>query len=322
MTTFVLRRLLASVPVLFASSLVVFVLVASGDPLSELRSRPTVPRETVESRARVLHLDRSVAERYAIWAGGLVRGELGRTVAGEDVGKLIGRAAPVTATLVLAAVLLAVIGSVVLGSAQARWRNSWADHAGTFVAVVLLSLPVIWLSGIVKDLASRVNLALGTRIFFVVGTHSPFATGGFLSTATDRAGHLVLPAATLAMLLVGEWSRFLRLAMVEELDAEYVRTARAKGVDDLGLTRHVLRNALGPLTAVASLGVARLIGGAVVIEKVFEWKGMSNLLLSGLRDSDVNLVMGWLLVGGVAVVVCNLLADVAGAWLDPRIRGA
>ncbi len=320
MSRFVLRRLLATIPVLIASSIAVFALVASGDPLAELRARPNVPPETVERRARELHLDEPVPARYAIWAAGLLRGDLGRTVDGEDVGSSLARAAPVTAGLVLVSVAVAVVGAVALGSISAVRRYSWFDRGGTVLAFILLSLPVIWLSGILKDAASRVNEALGTTIFYVVGSRSPFDTGGFLSTLADRAGHVALPALTLALLLIGEWSRFLRFSMVDELEADYVSAARAKGLSEAGVARHALRNALLPLAPVVSLSVARLIGGAIVTEAVFDWHGMGDVLLEGLRAYDVNLVMGWLLIASTAVVACNLVADVAVAWLDPRTR--
>lgn len=321
MAVFVLRRLLASVPVLFGCSVVVFALVATGDPLADLRSRPNVPASTIELRTRELHLDEPLPVRYALWGRGLLQGDLGRSVNGEEVASILGRAAPLTARLMVAAVAMALVGSVVMGSASALWRYSWFDHAGTVVAFVLLSLPVIWLSGVLIDVGSRVNRALGTTLFYVVGARSPFDTGGFLSTLADRAGHLVLPAATLALLLIGEWSRFLRSSMVEELSADYVRTARAKGMSQLGVVRDALRNGLVPLVPVASLSIGRLIGGALVTERVFSWRGMGDVLLTGLRASDANVVMGWLLIAAAAVIICNLLSDVAGAWLDPRVRG-
>lgn len=320
MTRFVLRRLLASLPVLFASSIVVFALVAAGDPLGDLRFKPNVSPETIELRTRQLHLDRPLAARYAIWAGGLVRGDLGRSVSGERVSSLLGRALPTTAELVLAAVALALVGTLLLGSVSALRRHSLLDRAGTVVAFVVLSLPVIWVSGILKIASEPVNRVFGRTVLYVVGPRSPFDTGGFGSTVADRAGHLVLPALTLALLLIGEWSRYLRLGMIDELDSEYVTAARAKGLAERGVARHALRNAVVPLTPVASLGLARLIGGAIITERVFEWRGMGSVLITGLLDQDVNVVMGWLIVSALAVVACNLAADLAGALLDPRTR--
>lgn len=320
MTRFVLRRLLASVPVLVASSVIVFALVASGDPLSDLRSKPNVRPETIQLRSRQLHLDRPIAARYGLWVGGLVRGDLGRSVNGESVRSLLARAAPLTASLLVAAVLLGLLGALVLGSASALRRRSALDRAGTFVAFVLLSLPVFWLSGVLKDAATPLNRALGRTVFYVSGARSPVEAQGLLATVADRAGHLALPALTLGLILTGEWSRYLRFSMVDELEADHVRAARAKGLTEPNVARHVLRNAFVPLAPVASLTVARLIGGAVVTETVFDWHGMGSVLIAGLRDNDVNVVMGWLLVAATAVIVCNLVADIAGAWLDPRIR--
>jgi peptide/nickel transport system permease protein len=108
--------------------------------------------------------------------------------------------------------------------------------------------------------------------------------------------------------------------MIDELDSEYVTAARAKGLAERGVARHALRNAVVPLTPVASLGLARLIGGAIITERVFEWRGMGSVLITGLLDQDVNVVMGWLIVSALAVVACNLAADLAGALLDPRTR--
>jgi len=319
-TRFVLRRLLASVPVLLASTIAVFALVAAGDPLGDLRAKPNVRPETVELRSRQLHLDRPVAARYAIWARGLLRGDLGRSVSGERVGSLLARSAPTTAELVAAAVALALVGTLLLGGVSALRRHSLFDRGGTVVAFIVLSLPVIWVSGILKIAADPVNRAFGRKVLYIVGPRNPLGTDGLAGTVADRAGHLVLPALTLALLLIGEWSRYLRLGMIDELESDYVTAGRAKGLGERGVARHALRNAVVPLTPVVSLGLARLIGGAIITERVFQWQGMGSVLITGLQDQDVYVVMGWLIIAAAAVVVCNLAADVAGALLDPRTR--
>lgn len=324
MTGFVLRRLLISIPVVVLASFLVFTLVAAGgDPLADLRQRPGVSQATVALRAAELNLDKPIPQRYLIWAGGVARGDLGLAIDKEPVSDKLRRGFGITFRLVILATLLAVTVAISLGVFSAVRQYSIGDYAGTFFAFVFFSMPVFWLAGILKDLGIRFNQAVGSTIFYTVGERTPNLQGGFFDTLGNRLGHLALPTLTLALLGMAAWSRFQRAAMLDVLSADYVRTARAKGLSELQvIAKHALRNALIPLTTVVALDFASTISGAIITERVFAWKGMGSILLEGIDRLDANVVTGWLLVTAVVVVVFNLVADILYAVLDPRIRNA
>jgi peptide/nickel transport system permease protein len=318
---YVVWRLIVSIGVVALSSFLVFLLVAtSGDPLAELR-RSHVPHEVIHQRERELHLDRPVVARYAIWVGGLLRGDLGTSVRGEEVGPRLLRSVGVTLRMVILAMLLALVVALTVGARAAMRRYSPFDHFSTLLAFVALSMPVFWLAGVLKDLAVRFNDAVGARVFLVAQERTPGLDGGFFTIVGDRLSHLVLPVLTLSLLSMAEWSRFLRASVLDELGADYVKTARAKGLSERAVVaRHAVRNACIPLTAMVSLNFGRLLGGAVVTEAVFGWNGMGRLLVDGVEAHDTQLVSAWLLVGATAVVLMNFAGDVAQWWLDPRVR--
>ncbi len=324
MTGFVLRRLLISIPVVVLASFLVFTLVAAGgDPLADLRQRPGVSQATVALRAAELNLDKPIPQRYLIWAAGVARGDLGLALDKEPVSDKLRRGFGITFRLVILATLVAVTVAVSLGVFSAVRQYSIGDYAGTFFAFVFFSMPVFWLAGILKDLGIRFNQAVGSTIFYTVGERTPNLQGGFFDTLGNRLGHLALPTLTLALLGMAAWSRFQRAAMLDVLSADYVRTARAKGLSELQvIAKHALRNALIPLTTVVALDFASTISGAIITERVFAWKGMGSILLEGIDRLDANVVTGWLLVTAVVVVVFNLVADILYAVLDPRIRNA
>lgn len=324
MLAFTLRRLAVSVPVVIAASFIVFMLVvtAGGDPTANLRLNPGVSEATIQARRAELHLDKPVLERYGIWAKGIVRGDMGRSNGNEEVRPLLFRRLGVTLRLVFAATVLAVLLAVAVGSVAALKQYSKFDYGATFFAFVCFSMPVFWMAAVLRDIGLRVNDALGRRIFFVVGEQTPGLSGSFLDTFSDRVGHLLLPTLTLALIQMAGWSRFHRSSMLEVLNADYIRTARAKGVSGPRvLFRHALRNALIPVVTLVAIDFAGILGGAVITETVFGWTGMGRLLIEALKVQDVNVVQAWLLVAAILVVVCNLVADLLYGYLDPRTRG-
>ena len=296
MPRFVARRLVASVPVVVAASFVVFSLVAlSGDPLVRIKSRPHVDTAQVELWTTRLHLDRPIPVRWAIWAKGLVHGDLGQSYHQRPVGTALKRAFPVTLRIIFVALALALLMTLLIGAISAARQYSVFDHVGTVTAFVLLSIPAFWLAGIVRRVVDPARWGLDAD--------------------------LTLPALTLALLVMADWSRFLRAGMLDAIGSDYVRTARAKGLSEVRVVgHHALRNALIPLVTVMALSFADLLGGAIVIEQVFGIRGAGYALLHGLSEYDVNMVSGWLLVAAVAVVTANLAADVAYGLLDPRVR--
>jgi peptide/nickel transport system permease protein len=324
MVRYVFRRLAVSVPVMAAASFSVFCLVAlSGDPLAPLREQPGVSAEAIAAREQALGLDQSLIHRYVSWLGDLLHGSLGVAIDGEPVATKLGRAFGVTLRLVIAAAVIAVVLAVVVGVVSAVRRYHPVDYASTVMAFLFFSMPVFFLAGVLRDVAIRVNEATGYLIFSTVGDRSPGGVSGFLPTLLDRAGHMVLPTLTLTLVTFASWSRYQRASMLDVLGADFIRTARAKGVTERAvLLRHALRNALIPLTTVVAVDFAGLVNGSIVIETVYAWDGLGRLFITALQQGDVRVSTAWLLLAAGAVVLFNLVADIMYALLDPRIRHA
>lgn len=323
MGAFVLRRLAISVPLIAVASFLVFVMVAaSGDPLANLRAQPNISRQTIELRERQLGLDDPVLVRYGRWVTGAVQGDLGRSyVDNEPVRPKLMRAIGVTLRLLLGAVLVAVVVGVAIGVLAALRQYSRFDYMATFFAFVFFSMPVFWLAAMLKDVGIRLNDLVGHQVFFTIGEETPGLRGGFFEIWADRLGHLVLPVLTLILIQMAAWSRYQRASMLDVLNADYVRTARAKGLSARKvITRHAMRNALIPIVTLVAIDFGLLLSGAVITERVYNWNGMGRLLLDALNRQDLNVVQGWLLVSATMVVVFNLLADIVYGYLDPRIR--
>nr|MBA2389832.1 ABC transporter permease [Geodermatophilaceae bacterium] len=198
------------------------------------------------------------------------------------------------------------------------------DYFFTFLTYVLIALPTFWFAALLKEfVAIQFNDLVGRRILFTLGEQSPAIelTGTTSEIFWDRVGHLILPTISLAMLSFAAWSRFQRASMLDVLGSDYMRLARAKGLPwRRALVRHGLRNALIPLTTVVALGVGLIMGGAVITEQVFVWHGMGEYLLQSIRGSDLNPVLGWMMIAAFFVIGFNLIADLLYAVLDPRIR--
>ncbi|MGI8810263.1 MAG: ABC transporter permease [Acidimicrobiales bacterium] len=323
MRRFILRRLCWYVPLLFLSSFVVFVLVAgSGDPLANLRSQPEVPAEIVERRARELGLDRPLLTRYGRWLGAAVQGDFGRRAVEEtSVRTVLWQRLQVTLRMVAAALAVGVVLSVVVGALGAMRPYSTLDQVVGGVGLVFLSLPAFWLAALLKELVIWLQQVSGRRILPTLNQSDPGMTGDLLHRWADYLSHLVLPTLTLSLLLVASWSRYVRASLIEESSRDYVRAARARGAGPARvLYRHVLPNALVPFSSVVAVDFAAVFGGAVIVERAFNWQGMGQLLIEGVRDVDVNVVLAWLMVTATLVVTLNLLADLVAARLDPRVR--
>ena len=323
MLPFIIRRLLIAIPLVAASSFLVFVLVAnSGDPLQDLRLNPRISAASIRERERQLHLDRPVIVRYGIWAKDIVRGDFGTDNSGVPVGPQLRRNLGVTLRLLVVALLIATGIAVIVGVVSAVRQYSIFDYASTFAAFLFFSLPVFWLAALLKEFgAIEVNKAFGRQLVYTIGQESPDFSGNFLAHVGDIAGHTILPALTLILISFAQYSRYTRSSMLDVLSSDYVRTARAKGLSNRRvLSKHALRNALIPLVTILAIDFGAIIGGAVVTERVFGWHGMGTMLIEGVQQFDVNVVQAWLLITAIVVVIFNLLADVAYAYLDPRIR--
>ncbi|MFI5933555.1 ABC transporter permease [Actinoplanes sp. NPDC051494] len=325
MLAYVVRRLLAAVPVLIVASFLSYALVAlSGDPLEPLRLRnPPAPQRTIDMETARLGLDDPIVVRYGHWLWGVLHGDLGESVQSTyDIGANLSRSATVTLRLVVGAMLLALVFAVLTDVLGAVRQYSKSDYALTLTGFVFLAMPLFWVAIVLKDLAVRYNKATGTTVFYTIGETSQGYSG--LSPGAkiaDVAGHLVLPTIALGLVSYAAWSRYQRAAVLEVLNSDYVRLARAKGLTwRKVLVRHVLRTALIPLVTVTALDVAAILGGAVITETVFNWNGLGRMLLTGVARADTDAVAGWLLLAGFVVIIFNVVADVLYAVLDPRIR--
>jgi peptide/nickel transport system permease protein len=323
---YIVRRLLISVPVLVGSSMLVFVIgKVIGDPLEPLKLRnPPVPRQTLLLEEHRLRLDRSWPEQYWLWLKGLVlHGDFGPSVhATDNIGSDLAGAMWVTLRLVVVSALAALLLATLTGVLSAIRQYSRFDYATTFLTFLFFSMPAFWFAALLKSAGIWYNQNVSAGTFFTIGDRSVvLADTSFWGRTVDVAGHLILPTIALALAVYGGWTRFARASVLEVMNSDYVRLARAKGLRaGRVLVRHTLRNALIPLTTSAALDTAFLLSGAIVIETVFQWHGMGALFATGLRDIDVYLLMGWLLVTGVIIIVFNLFADLLYGILDPRIR--
>ena len=327
MLFFTIRRIVASVFVLLASSLLVFALCANSfDPLASYRQRQPPPTpEYLAGVREQLGLNDPFFVRYWDWLSGVLTGDFGTTVNGTPVADQLGGRLMVTGRMILLAILLAVVLAIIVGVIGAVRQYKPIDYVFTFVAYLLIALPVFWFAALLKEfVAGGINDVFGRRVLYTIGEQTPGLElyGTTSEIWLDRLGHLVLPTLSLALLSFAAWSRFQRSAMLDVLSSDYLRLARAKGLTyRRAVLKHGLRNALIPLTTVVALGIGTLFGGAIITETVFVWHGMGEYLIAdGIDNNDINVVLGWLLVSATFVVLFNLVADILYAVLDPRIR--
>jgi len=323
MLAYVVRRLLISIVVLFFATIFVFILVASsGNPLALLKANPHIPHATVVARENLLHLNDPLWQRYWIWFTGVLHGNLGTTIAGQDVANQMTSHLFVTLRMVVIATIIAIFVAVFMGVMAAVRQGKVTDHAITVTNFVLLATPIFVLGLALKEfVAIPVNQHLGTTLFYTSGEQSPTLSGSFFSRLPDYAEHSALPVITLILISYASWAIYQRSSMIETLDADHVRLARAKGLSQRRvLVRHVLRNALIPVTTVVALDFAAVLGGAIITEIVFGWQGLGQWYLTGVTDLDVNVMLAYLLITATFVILFNLLADILYGVLDPRIR--
>ncbi|MBC3190169.1 ABC transporter permease [Pseudonocardia sp. C8] len=326
MLIYAVRRIVVSIPILLVSSFVVFWLgTLSGNPLTPLILRnPPPPPHVLAAEADRLHLNEPLVPRYLSWLGGVLRGDFGPSViATQDIGAELGARFWVTMRLIIVAMVIALVLAVLVGVYTAVRQYSKADYTATFLGFLFLAMPSFWLAILLKQGGIDFNTIVGDQVIYTIGASSVPAPPGFLARVVDIAGHLVLPTIALALISYAAWSRFTRASMLETLNSDYVRLARAKGLSRRTVMfRHALRTALIPLTTVTALDVATILGGAVITERVFQWRGLGDFLIESIRQFDTYAVTSWLLVSAAIVIAFNLVADLLYGVLDPRIRYA
>ncbi len=322
MIGYVVRRLLYSVLVLAASSFLVFTFVVSaGDPLAGLTITPNVSAETVAKVREEAHLDEPIPVRYWYWLGDAFADGFGTTIIdGRPILPELWQKMQNTLQLVLVAEILAVLVAIALGVYSAMRQYSVLDYAATTISFLGLSTPVFWIALGVQVLIVYIYNWTGHRVLPIANLND-VDPGAGIDFALDRAQHLVLPVLVLMVASVATYSRFMRTAMLEVVNSDYVRTARAKGLNERRVTMaHAFRNALIPLVTVIALNFSALIGGTIVVETVFSLDGMGLYFIQALGAADPYPVMAWLMVTATMIIVFNLLADVLYGVLDPRVR--
>jgi peptide/nickel transport system permease protein len=314
------RRLLVAVPIVLLATLTVFLLVsARGDPLRDLRHRPNVSQQTIRNLEREYHLDRSTPEQYALWLGDFVQGDWGRSFRTEQpVSDMVADAAWNSFLLAGTAVVLSAALGLVIGVVSAVRQHSAFDYTMTGFAYFGFSMPDFFFALLLQlVLVVWLRQQFDIQIFYVQGKYSVGEEGNI----GNLVQHMVLPVATLMLTSVAAWSRYQRDSMLDALRTDYVRTARAKGVPRRQIIRrHALRNALIPFVTVVAIDAGVLLGGVVVVERIFSWPGLGLLFFEALESSDYPVLLAWMAIATVFVVLCNLLADVLYGVLDPRIR--
>ncbi len=335
----VVRRVLVLVPILFGLSILAFAWVRAlpGDPSAALLSSgqgtvdPAMSREAVAEIRRLYGLDRPLHEQYRSWLGRVVRLDLGQSITTrQDVVDELRRRFPATAELAVAALIIAIGVGVPLGFASARRAHSWFDHLSLSGCLLGVSIPVFFLAFLLKYVFSVKLGWLPSVGRLDVTRDVSHPTGFFVLDAivtldsaamVDALRHLVLPALALAIVPAAFIARITRASVLEVSGEDYVRTAEAKGLSERIVgRRHVLRNALLPVTTIVGLTMGFLLSGAVLVETIFGWGGIGTLLQQAVADRDYPVLQAGILLVAVVFVLVNLAADLLYAILDPRVR--
>ncbi len=315
MTSFILKRLATGVILVWIVLTLIFLMLQAvpGDPAVQLLTGAgggAVSPEAVEATRQRLGLDLPVLQQYWNYLTGVVTGDLGTAFRdGREVSTMILERLPRTLELVLLAVLLALLIGIPLGSMAAR-KGGWADSTISVLTSVGMSVPV-YIIGTIFVLVFAINLGW-------------FPSGGFRPITEDPVGHLtrlILPAVALSLGIISIVSRMARSAVLENLQQDWVRTARSWGIGKKQVfNKYVLRNSLTPVATVTGLQIGSLLGGTVLIEQVFIWPGLSSLLIEAVVARDYPVVQGIVIILSVIFIVINLLVDILYGYLDPRVR--
>jgi peptide/nickel transport system permease protein len=318
----VLRRLLVAAGLMVAVLAVNFVLIhaAPGDPATVIAGEMGGGDQAViDSIKKAYGLDKPLPEQFITYLGKSVRGDLGVSYTySRPVSSLIADRIGPTILLVLTSLVVAISVGTLLGVFASLKPKSFASAAVTIVSLVGLAMPVFWTGILLVILFGKVWPVMPIAGMYDVRNYG--ATGW--AAAMDALHHLVLPALTLTLVYLAQYSRLARASMLEVLSSDYVRTARAKGLNEAVVVfKHALRNALMPIVTIAGLQFGNLISGAVLVETVFSWPGLGTLALDAILGRDYPTLLGVLTFSSLFVISANLLTDLSYRWIDPRLRG-
>ncbi|HDQ71903.1 MAG TPA: ABC transporter permease [Chloroflexi bacterium] len=341
MFRYIVRRLLIAIPQLIIISLILFILAnAMGDPLASFAGRRRPRSEDRERLKRQLGLDQPVPVQYLIWLvgndwmkidvdgdgipdgtgtrRGVLRGDFGTSfMERRPVLEMIGERVPNTLILMLTAEIVILALSLFIGIYSALRQYSVLDYVFTAFSFVGYSMPIFWLALILMYVFAVRFKAWGLPYLPTVGMYD-LSVG---KTIPQVARHLVLPVATISIMSIAGYSRYIRSQMLEVIHQDYIRTAYAKGLPGrLVIVGHALKNAALPLVTLIGMDLPLLMSGAVVTESIFAWPGMGRLFFNAAKDTDVPVLMGVLFMISVLVVLFQIITDVTYTFLDPRIR--
>jgi len=311
---FILRRLGGAIPLLLGISLILFAIIhlAPGGPLDMYTDNPAVSQEALDQIAQAYGLDQPVPVQYFLWLKAMVLGDWGYSIrTGRPVLTEIALRLGPTLQLGGLALLLSLCIAIPLGVLSASRRGTPLDNTLTLASFAGISVPVFWLALLLQLLFS---VQLG---WLPSAGYQSIGDGSF----PDRVAHILMPAAVLSLATIASWSRFIRSGMVDVLNQDYIRTAYAKGRGERGvLLFHALRNAMIPAVTVIAVDFGTVISGAVITETVFAWPGIGRLFMESMDGRDYPMLMGLMMMGSVGIILANIIADIAYAALDPRIR--
>ncbi len=311
MLTYLLRRLLLLIPIVFGVAAIVFfgMRLAPGDPV-RIIAGPQAHEDRLEEIRREHGFDKPILVQFGIWLSNLVQGDFGNSVAsGVPALRLVSARIAATLELTVTALIISLTLSVILGTIAAVNQNGIVDNVVTFNAMLWLSMPGFWLGLMLMSL-----LAVAVPLFPISGRGDSF-------WSWDGIRHLALPAITLGLPSAGATARIVRASLLETMSQDYVRTARSKGLPErIVVTKHVLRNSLIPLITMTALRLPALFGGAVIVEAVFAWPGLGTLLTKAVFNRDYAITQTAALIITALVILSNLLADFLYSITDPRIR--
>lgn len=315
---YIIKRILQTIPLLIMVSLISFFIIRLSpvDPLAELKLNPSVSPATVERERQRLGLDKPIIVQYGKWACSFVQGDLGVTSTGEKVSQKLKERIPNTLLLTSIVILLTWLVGVPLGIiAAVNWKTPF-DGILTVLTSIGMAIPSFFFAVLLLIFAVK------TGWFPIGGLTSPnFADMSFIGKLWDITHHLILPVIVLFTISLAGLQRQMRANMLDVLDSDYVKFARAKGLSEFSVIyKHALRNAINPMITLLGFEFAGLLSGAALTEYVFQYPGLGRLILEAVMKSDINLVMASLMMGAIMLVLGNLIADILLIITDPRIR--
>lgn len=318
MGRYIIRRVLQAIPLLFLVSIAMFGLIhlMPGGPQAVFLN----PRLSAQGRidlAKRFGVDQPLPVQYIKWLLSTLQGNFGTSfVTNQSVTQVLSEHFPPTLELFLSAFVVALIFAILLGTISAVRQNTAVDYTLTSLSYFGLSMPVFFFALIMQEVFGVALHWLPTS-----GMSTPGVAFDAFNSLWDQINHMISPVIVLATGFIAEWSRYLRSSMIEVKNQDYIRTARAKGVNSVSvLTRHALRNALIPLITVVAIDFGAIAGGATITETVFAWPGVGLLFIDSLTARDYPVLLAMLIIAALFVIVANLIADILYAAVDPRIR--